>query len=277
MARVVSVALVVSSLCLCGVAVAGERSDPKDVRQLMQLSGMNKQIEEFPASLRAELDRQQAERPTLTENQHDRIKSVIAVSFDAKKILASVQKSLERNLAKGDLKAALKWLNSPLGKKITKLEEDSSTAEAYQDLQAVGPGLLAGSMGTERFEKIKRLDSATGATEFSVNMLQNLQAAMASAAASAAPDANRPSYDEILEMVNMNKAQVQSQVERMVQMQFLYAYRGLADNEIDRYIAFAESKTGRRYHQATVNAVNDALVEAARKFGSQIGMTMDEV
>ncbi len=277
MTRLFGVALVVWSLCLCGAGVAGERSDPQAVRQLMQVSGLNKQIEQFPAALGAELDREQAERPTLTDDQVARIRSVMAVSFDAKQILASVQKSLERNLARGDLKAAVAWLESPLGRKITKLEEDSSTAEGYRDMQEVGPRLLAENANTGRFRKIQRLDSATGATEASLNMAQNVQMAIASAASSAAQGARRPSYDEILEIVNMSRDQMRSHVERMVQMGFLYAYRGLAESEIDKYIAFAESKPGRRYHQATVNAVNDAVVEAARKFGSQIGLKMENI
>ncbi len=277
MTRLVCAALVAWSACLCGAGVAAERSDPETVRQLMQLSGMNKQIEQFPPTLRAELDRQQAERPTLTDEQLDTIRSVIAVSFDATRILASVRKSLERNLAGADAKAALKWLTSPLGRKITKLEEDASTAEAYLEMQEIGPGLLAGNAETERFRRIKRLDNATGATESSLNVAQNLEMAIASAASSAAQDARRPSYDEILEMTAMSKARMRSEVERMVEIGFLYAYRGLADREIDKYIAFAESKPGRRYHQATIDAVNDALVEAGRKFGSQIGMKMENI
>jgi hypothetical protein len=97
-------------------------------------------------------------------------------------------------------------------------------------------------------------------------------------AMSAAMEADkRPSFEDVQDLVNMNKSQIQAAMKRMVQRQFLYSYRELTDNEIDRYTQFAESQSGQRYHYVSMRAIDEALVRAARKMGSRMGMRMTKV
>jgi hypothetical protein len=269
---------VVVSLILCGdVCFADDYNSDQLVQILMHKSGLKKQIEQMPQLLQAELDQQQAEAMGLPEEDFNRIRSLARSAFDAKTIHDAVQTYIKLNLSENDMRAVLEWLDSPLGKKITRLEEDASTAEAYTEMQAIGSKLLDENKDSARINKIIRLDDATGTTESTINTVLNVQLAMITAMSAAMEADKRPSFEDVQDLVNMNKSQIQAAMKRMVQRQFLYSYRELTDNEIDRYTQFAESQSGQRYHYVSMRAIDEALVRAARKMGSRMGMRMTKV
>jgi len=269
---------VIVSLILCGdICFADDHSSDQLVQTLMQKSGLKKQIEQMPRFLQAELDRQQVEGNGLSREDFNRFSSLAISAFNAKTIHAAVQTYIKLNLPENDTRAVLEWLDSPLGKKITRLEEDASTVEAYADMQAIGPKLLDENKDSPRMNKIDRLDNATGATESTINTVMNIQLAMITAMSAAMEADKRPSFEDVQDLVNKDKSQVQEAIKRMVQIQFLYAYRELTDYEIDRYTRFAESKSGQRYHYVSVRAIDEALVQAARKIGSRMGMRMNRI
>ena len=277
MTNLMRVAVVVS-LILCGdMCFADDNNSNQLVQTLMHKSGLKKQIEQMPQLLQAELDRQQMEAKGLTQEDFNKISRLARSAFDAKTIHAAVQTYIKSNLPENDTRAVLEWLDSPLGKKITRLEEDASTAEAYTDMQAIGPKLLDENKDSARIHKIKRLDNATGATESTINSVLNIQLAMITAMSAAMEADQQPTFEDVQDLVNRNKSQIQAVMERMVQRQFLYTYRELTDNEIDRYTQFAETKSGNRYHYVTIKAMDEALVRAARQMGSQMGMRMNRI
>jgi hypothetical protein len=269
---------VVISLILCGdVCIADDHNSDKLVRTLMLKSGMKKQIEQMPQLLQSELEQQQANATGITQEDFNRFSSIAKSAFDAKAIHAAVQTYIKLNLSENDMKEVLEWLDSPLGTKITKLEEEASTAKAYEDMQKIGPKLLHENKDSARMNKIMKLDKAIGVTQSTVNTVLNIQLAMISAMSAAMEADKRPSFEDVQDLVKKNQPQIQSAMRQMVQIQFLYSYRELSDHEIDRYIQFAESMQGQRYHNVSIRAIDEALVQAARRIGSRLGMRMDQI
>lgn len=269
---------VVISLILCGdVCIADDHNSDKLVRTLMLKSGMKKQIEQMPQLLQSELEQQQANATGISQEDFNRFSSIAKSAFDAKAIHAAVQTYIKLNLSENDMKEVLEWLDSPLGTKITKLEEEASTAKAYEDMQAIGPKLLHENKDSVRMNKIMKLDKAIGVTQSTVNTVLNIQLAMISAMSAAMEADKRPSFEDVQDLVKKNQPQIQSAMRQMVQIQFLYSYRELSDHEIDRYIQFAESMQGQRYHNVSIRAIDEALVQAARRIGSRLGMRMDQI
>ena len=269
---------VVVSLILCSNACfADDHNSDQLVHTLMQKSGLKKQIEQTPQLLQAELDQQHMGADGITQEEFNRLSSIARSAFDAKTIHAAVQTYIKLNLSENDMKDVLEWLDSPLGTKITKLEEDASTAEAYKNMQAIGPKLLYENKDSARMNKIIKLDKAIGATQSTANTVMNIQLAMITAMSAAMEADKRPSFEDIQDLVIKNQPQVQAAMSQMVQIQFLYSYRELTDYEMDRYTQFAESKSGQRYHNVSIRAIDTALVQAARKIGSRLGMRMNRI
>jgi len=269
---------VVVSLILCGdVCFADDHKSDQLVQTLMQKSGMKKQIEQMPQLLQAELDQQQAEAKGIPQEEFNRFSGIARSAFNPKMIHAAVQTYIKLNLSENDMKEVLEWLDSPLGTKITKMEENASTAEAYKEMQAIGAKLMNENKDSARMNKIIKLDKATGATQSTVNTVMNIQLAMMTAMSAAMEADKRPSFEDVQDLVKNIQPQIQAAMSQVVQMQFLYTYRELTDNEIDRYTQFAESKSGQRYHNVSIMAINEALVHAARNIGSRLGMRMNRV
>lgn len=277
MTSLMRVAVVLSLMLSGGICFADDNNSNQLVQTLMHKSGLKKQIEQVPQLLQAELDQQQMEAKGLTQEDFKKISRMARSAFDAKTIHDTVQTYIKSNLPENDTRVVLEWLDSPLGRKITRLEEDASTAEAYTEMQAIGPKLLDENKDSARIQKIKRLDNAIGATESTITTVLNIQLAMITAMSAAMEADKGPTFEDVQDLVNRNKSQIQAVMERMVQMQFLYSYRALTDYEIDRYTQFAESKSGQRYHFVSIRAIDEALVRAARKMGSQMGMRMNRI
>lgn len=277
MTNIMRVAVVVSMI-LCGdICFADENNSDKLVQTLMQKSGLKKQIEQMPQLLQAELDQQQADAKDIPQEEFNRFSSIAKSAFDAKTIHTAVQTYIKLNLSENDMKEVLKWLDSPLGMKITKLEEVASTAEAYNNMQVIGPKLLYENKDSARMYKIIKLDKSIGATQSTVNTVLNIQLAMITAMSAAMEDDNRPSFEDVQDLVKKNKPQIQAEMSQVVQIQFLYTYQDLTDYEIDKYTQFAESKSGQRYHHVSISAIDEALVQAARKIGRRLGMRMNGI
>jgi hypothetical protein len=274
MLKVLKTICAVSLLLCSGICIAGEgKADQELVRTLMQKSGLNKQIEQIPLMMQAGIAQADQNQPSrkMTQKEMSDLNSMVAAAFNAKAMSAAVQKQIGSDLAVKDIRAALAWLSSPLGEKITRLEEDSSTPAAYAEMQAMADTL---TKNTARAAQLKKLDRAVKATESGVNVALNMQISMLIATSSVMPRDKRPSADEITVQVNKNSAQMRSMVEQDTLLSFLYTYRTLTDAEVDRYIAFAESESGRKYSAVTTKGVSDAIVQASRTLGSMLGQNM---
>jgi hypothetical protein len=268
----------VISLILCGdVCIADDHNSDRLVQALMLKSGMKKQIEQMPQLLQSELDQQQANAQRIPQEEFSRLSNVARSAFDAKAIHAAVRTYIKSNLSENDMKEALEWLDSPLGTKITKMEEEASTAKAYEEMQAIGPRLLHDNKDSSRMNKIMKLDKVIGVTQSTVNTVMNIQLAMITAMSAGMEAEKRPSFEDVRNLVNNSQPQLHAAMSQMVQVQFLYSYRELTDHEMDRYIRFAESTSGQRYHDVSIRALDEALVQAARRIGSRLGMRMNPI
>jgi len=276
--RTVSGAMAVFALSMVARTCFAEgAASDRQIRTLMVKSGLEKQIEQIPLLLQHEMSQQRQKYKDLTQEEMDRIDGIARQAFDAVSMNENVRRYIESNLSERDVKAALDWLESPLGMKITKLEENSSTPEAHAEMERMAPKLVEDNKGTARIAKIKELDDKTRATEASVNTVLNMQLAMITAVTAAMNVDNPPTYEEVQDLVGRSRSQLQAVMEPVTQLQFLYVYRTLTDGEIDRYIRFAGSEPGRKYHSVTAKGINFAFIQAARKFGTRLGMKMNRI
>lgn len=270
-------AVTVITLVLAGsICDAEDKNNDRLVLQLMEVSGLKKQVYQIPQLLQSDIGQQQLSG-NITPEESKRINGLMLSSFEENTIYKAIQEYVKANLHREDIIESLAWLESSIGKKITMLEENASTPNAYMEMQEIGPKLLEENKNTSRFAKIKKLDKVIRATEASVNIVQNVQLAILSAVSASIETGKRPSFKDIQVLVEKQKFLIQTEMEREVQIQFLYTYRELTDHEIDKYIGFAETKSGQRYHQVTIDALNQALVQGARRFGKLLGMKMTEI
>jgi len=268
---------VVSILSSAGICIAADTPGDPLVKTLMRASGLDRQIEQLPALVQMGISAQQQETQHLPADEYKRILALAKASFDATTMKNDVAGHIKANMSGKDITAALGWLESPLGRKITALEESASTPEAYAEMHSMGPKLIKDYEGTSRLGKISRFDQATLATDRAVNLAADVQLALLTALSASMTEGIRPSYADLQEAVRKMKAELRKPMAELTALQFMYTYRTLTESEIDQYIAFADSDAGKRYHRVTYAAVHDAVTRSARKFGARLGVKMEKV
>jgi hypothetical protein len=268
MIKTFKVILMTALVLYAGLSTAGEKkATPRSIETLMIKSGLSKQLEQLPPMLQAGMAQQNQGPKALSPEQINELSGLAASAFDAKVLKENVQKHLQANLSETEAQAALAWLSSPLGEKITKLEEDGATPAAYVEMQKMA-GSLTKNAG--RVELTRKLDKAVKGTETGVAVALNIQTAMIAALTSEAAPEMRPTMENIEKEMIKNKGQIQSAIEQGTLLSFLYIYRRLSDAEIAKYIDFANSASGKKYHSVTFEGLNAAMTNAAHVLGSLI-------
>jgi hypothetical protein len=198
------------------------------------------------------------------------IRAVIATAFSAARFKASILNEFRKKLSLADLQKTLDWLNSPIGRQITFLEENAATSEAYTQMQQLALQLEKTPPLPERIKIIERLDSATKTTETSIRVAMNTQLAIAMAIAAALPREQQPSPDSLIAENKKNRHQVESVMRTQTYVSFLYMYRGLSDEELMQYISFASSPAGINYHHVGISGLEKAMLTAGYAWGEII-------
>jgi len=264
-------------LFIAGFCGAAERSADSPVQALMRASGLDQQINQVPFLLQAGIQQQYRNSRDLSANELSYVLTMARDAFDPDTIKDQVAAQIASDLSERAIQQALSWLESPLGRRITSLEERASTPEAHAEMESMAPDLAREYRGSSRFAKISRLDKATLASERSTNMVLDVQLAMMTAFSAVSEEPNRPTYDDLVELVREMRPQIRDAMTHAVALEFLYSYRTLTESEIDRYIVFAESDAGIRYHRATYNGLHYAIVQAAKKMGTRMGLRMKNI
>ena len=255
-------------------AEAPEETRPQ-VEILMEASGLNKQIEQFPLFIqRGFVEAKQKDQPE--DPELDVIEKILMESLDTEKLKSGMSQRLASSLSAAEMTEVLTWLNSRLGKTITYLEEKASTPAALDRMGALEKSLLDSGKKTGRMELMKQLDQAAGITEGSVDMMLNSELAISLAVGGAAAPADDALFDGILKNVQMKRHLVKEVMEKQVLLSLLYTYQMLKESELKEYIAFAESPTGKKYHETTMKGMSELIAEAGKNAGRKIGELLKE-
>jgi len=120
----------------------------------------------------------------------------------------------------------------------------------------------------------QRLADAIRVGEGSAGMMINMMGAIAYGMALADPTGDpRATAKVIKERLEPQRAHfVTIFGERAVQS-FAYTYKDVPDAEIDRYVEFAETPAGRRYHDASMKAYDNVMTRASLEMGRLFDVT----
>ena len=269
MLRVIAIVCAILIFLCSGICFAEEgKADQELVRTLMQKSGLSRQIEQIPVMMQADIIKANQESgDKMSQSEMDNLRSLVSEAFNAKVLIDTVQRHIHSNLSERDIRVVLAWIGSALGSKITKLEEEASTSQVYEEEKKSGDKLPENS---GRAVLLAKLDKAVRATDVGVSISINLQVAFILAITAEMPAEQRPSTEEILREVNKDREQLRQNIRQETLAGFLYTYRSLRDAEIERYVEFAESESGKRYHTAAAEGLNTALMQAGLALGRKV-------
>ena len=266
-------------LSLLPVLSYAQNQNGSQVQELFVRSGMQKQLEQLPSLVQTMFNRsvQEDEKGRkLPRALSAAMSAAVPEAFAPKRLQRTMLAELTGKLTAQDVKEVLKWLDSPIGQKCTRLEEASSTAEAQADMQQYAAGLQASPPTAERLKVLREFDSAVKATDGAVDTAIATQVALALAIIATFPPERQTPLDVVSREMEKTRPALEAKVRSQVLISHLYTYRSLTEDELRLYTQFAQSPAGAKYHLVSIAAFKKAILEGAVKWGDLIGKAIKQ-
>lgn len=243
------------------------------LHDLYNKSGLEKQIAQMPIFIKDGFDQTVATDDHLKAIPRSVLKEFrasIETVFAPENIRRIILSECEERMSAEDLKKAIEWFDSTTGRKFTQLEEIASTPEKYNEMQHFALKLQASPPLPETLKRIQQLAAAVKATETSVEVAMNAQIGIAIAILESIPKEQQPTYEKLVAEIEQTRPQMERAMRRQTIVSFLFTYRDVTHDELDRYIAFASSPTGINFHNSVISGLKKALLEGSYKWGKII-------
>jgi hypothetical protein len=266
MRRAALALLAVSLLAPTAFASAGSGTGD-EMQEIFRLSGLEAQIGALDRVVAASLVPNLQRVPAA---QADVVRDAVLRAFSAPVIQQDVSARLAKANDPQQAAATLRWLRSPLGRRVTELETHASSAEGVQALEAFAQQLRSHPPDETRLALARALDQAIGQTDFAVEVsLASARAAM-SALGAALPQEKRLEPDKIEAAIEAQRQRLHQQLAMASLASTLFTYQNLSNAELESYVVFARSDAGRWYH----GVVKQALLEMLTDVSSRMGRTV---
>ena len=251
-------------LCI-GVNANGKNQDQK-VDQLIKLSGIEVQAQSIPDHVKANIQQmaQQSKLPT------PKVNALLAATEQTVKpelIMAELRSGYIEQLSKRDIKKLLKWHKTPLGGQLAEAEKAASTQAAFQAMMQQAPSLM---QDAERVEFAKKLDELTATTD-SMVAIQEKMAIVAYTSIMSALQPGKPvdtsAYQAQLKTM---EAQTRLQLEQIVVLSGVYAYRSFTPEQLAEYEAHLKTPSAKKFYQISLERLGIALEKIVGQFSTAL-------
>lgn len=245
--------------------------DEAAAEQLMRQSGLWEQLGSTAAGARAGIETAARHRLTaLTEDELQRLLKATDAAFAPDTLRAAVRKALAARVPPAHLSPLQAWLDGELGRRITALEVAAARPDRDSE-RAIRAGIARLNAAPEgRRKLIEQLVESTRAAESITNMTINVAVAVQRGMASVKPDGPVAPVATLRESFEAQRAQMIQAYGGMSQALFAEMYQALPDGELASYLEFLRSAAGRHFLEATMQAMEQALVQAAETLGTRL-------
>ena len=237
------------AIVLGAAASALAQAQPDESHRLAQAlvvrSGLAEQLKSLPRQLELEL---RLARGPVPDEVLAALTEAAKESFDPRTLREDVMLTLARGMTVADMSEALAWLETPLGRRVTRAEERSAATLTPQALQAFAEGPEKKPLGERRARLISELVAATKGVEHAANLTEGV----ARLRSSLPPEVLR------------------EQIAASVPTVYAYVYREVAHSDLGAYVRFSRSPLGVRYTDAVMAAFTGAMLRASLRMGPAI-------
>jgi len=236
----------------------------------MQKSGLSKQVDVFEAALVREIGNGEQRFGRLDPQKRAVLQRAAAQSYAADRLREALLVRLTESLPADDAARAIAWLDTPLGARITRLEESASAAMAQMtqadDLVEKAYASLAPERKALLERMMKAVDASAAVTNMAVNQFLGVTRGVASLAGRSQADIDA----ELKSRMPLLRAQLKGVLEPSLVAFASITYAALSDDEVEQYVSYLESDAGRRVTKLVNAALDHVLNAAAVDFGQRI-------
>ena len=240
----------------------GEQDKEALILELWELSGLQKQVAQLDDLSVAGLNEQyQAGR--MPPQVYEYLVPILKDAYQADRIKRQLLARFNKSLDPACIEAVLSWLQSHLGRKITKLEEGASTPEGVRAMTVYAAMIQSDPPPQARLRLVERLDEAVKATDLMLDMATITVNETMNGVVAAMPQQLDMDPAMLSRYLKTHREEMRKQFQKAVTTSLLYAYQPLSNKELEKYIAFAESEHGMRYHKVLVDEMKKIQLDAS--------------
>ncbi len=239
------------------------------INQIMVESGMDEGIAQLPDLVAMGFDQQPV--PPIGRMEYDAFRKNLIQAFDAEKVRGIVVSYLGDHYDHERFAKLLAMLRTPLAKKMTALEMTASTPQAQHEMMQMG-SIIMGQATPERLELARRLDGVMNATEMSVDMQMMLARVSVTNINKIVPVAQRMSDMQLENMLAEMRMQSLYPARQFIQLNTVYTYNSVADDELKAYIQLHDTEIGRW----STRLMWDAWMSVSERVAADLGEKMNK-
>ena len=239
--------------------------------KLIVLSGIDKQVSQYPAGINAGIEQanEQAQKK-LSDVELKEMKKAVSDAFQASAILNTLRVNIKQNISEADAKEVLKWYESDLGKKITKVEEEASTPAAYKEMQKEAKTLAADK---ERVAFAVKIDDLLHISDMMVELLENTQIAVIVAISKTQYPDRDVNVNTLKTQFAPYKQQVKAKYRQIGILSMVYTYKTISIKDLNKYLRFLERQNTMKFNKSIILGFKEAFNESIEKMANSLALT----
>jgi hypothetical protein len=231
--------------------------------QLMRLSGQWAQIESMATQMQDGLAQglSAGEKPAAPELVQ-RVKVAATSAFSVERLQGVARRSLADSVRASVLPELQRWYDSPVARRISQTEVESTAAKAQGDLKErtqAGMALVQASTPA-RQQLLLKLVEVTRAPSMGVDFVINMWVALPVTLARFDPQAPRISEAELRTAFEAQRPQLLSAFETLTLASMATTYRALPDDALAAYASFMSTVAGEHYTDLGTRAFEAAIL-----------------
>ncbi len=241
------------------------------IAQIVAASSMDDFLEQLPAIVAMGFDQQPP--PPVEQEAFEKFRATFLQSFDPAKTKPALVGFIEKRYDAQRYAEVVALLDRPLSKKMTALELQAQTPEAFQEMMQFANSMLS-QPSPQRLALVERLDRAQQATESMVELQMMVPSAMMKNMNRIVPADKKMSDAQIEQMLLQMRQQSLPQARQFIQLSMVYAYRSVSDDELEEYTQLVESDTGLYLTTLLRDASLNLFDNISTEIASHIGQTV---
>lgn len=272
--RPLPVVLVIALLAVVPHAGAASGEALDVAKRLLHNSGLAVQLKSFPRQVDQDLAQAQGRLP---DELLAALRSSAKESFSPAAMHEDLVRGIAARLTVSEMRKALVWLDTDIGKRMTRAEELAAEQLTPETLQAHADAMKRRPLPPRRSELIASLIGATKAVESAASMMEGVALGIAVGMDNMQPVQKRLGMTALSEQLRrtMPPEQLRQAVGAVMPVMYAYVYRDVSDADLEAYLAFNRSNSGVRYNDAMMGALTEALSKAALRVGAGVDAALN--
>ena len=258
-----------TALALAAAQGAALAAVGHDVAQdLTKRSGLWIQLDSLGSQVRAGMSSAMAKNPgAQSEAQKARMLECAQTAYAADGLREPAVDAVAGTLQPGDVAPLLAWYDSPLGRKISALEESSAGREPDpQERLRRGAEALAGASDARK-AALQAILAETHSVDIMADTLIEMALAVQQGMASLDPAASTASIAELKANLGSRRPQLIQHYAQISLPAYAFTYIDLSDDELAKYAEYLGTPAAKSFNDGSTRGVSRALTSGSVKLG----------